>query len=272
VRHPRAIIVSLLAVLVLVVAPAAYAARALVIDGSTSVFPLVSQLAAAYHKAFPKVPSPKVGQGQSDAGINDVNAGRVDIADVSRDPEVGIDPHGLVFTKIARDGICIITNSSNPLPNLTTQEVQQIFTGNIRDWSQVPGSTASGTIDLFDRDAASGTQDAFQNIFLGLDLKVSPSASTETSNGLVQNAVRGDPNAIGFVSFAFTGGTNVVGYQGVSCTLRNAKSGQYQGVRNFWMVTKGAPKGAAAAFINWVTSSKNATARKIVSSQWIAIH
>ena len=50
---------------------------------------------------------------------------------------------------------------------------------------------------------------------------------------------------IGFVSFAYTAGVNAVGYQGVACTLRNAKSGQYGGVRNFWMVTKGAPKGEA---------------------------
>jgi phosphate transport system substrate-binding protein len=177
-----------------------------------------------------------------------------------------------VFTKIARDGICIVTNSSNRLGNLSTSEVQAIFTGQVRDWSQVPGSGISGTIDLYDRDAASGTQDAFQNIFLGLDLKVAPNASTESSNGLVQSAVRGDPNAIGFVSFAFVSGLNVVGYQGVSCTLRNATSGQYLGVRNFWAVTKGAPKGAAKSFIGWITSSHNTTARRIISSNWIAIH
>ncbi len=47
-----------------------------------------------------------------------------------------------------------------------------------------------------------------------------------------------DKQAIGFVSFAFTAGVNAVGYEGVACNLRNAKSGQYGGVRNFWMVTK----------------------------------
>jgi phosphate transport system substrate-binding protein len=273
VRRTRHLALALVVALTALSVPtAALAARALLIDGSTSVFPLMSQLASAYHRAFPKLPTPKVGQGQSDAGINDVFAGRVDIADVSRDPIKGVDPHGLTFTKIARDGICLITNQSNPLSTLSTAEVQNIFEGNTRDWSQVPGARVSGPIDLFDRDGASGTQDAFQNIFLGPDLKVAPSATTETSNGLVQNAVRGDPNAIGFVSFAFTSGVNSVGYQGIPCTLQNAKSGQYQGVRNFWAVTKGKPKGAAAAFISWITSSHNATARSIISSNWIAIH
>ncbi len=60
--------------------------------------------------------------------------------------------------------------------------------------------------------------------------------------------------AIGFVSLAATiaGGVHAVPYQGIQCTLPNAKSGQYGGVRNFWMVTKGPKKGEAAKFINWV--------------------
>ena len=139
----------------------------------------------------------------------------------------------------------------------TKESVEGIFTGRIRDWSQVPGARVSGAIDLFDRDGASGTQDAFQHIFLEETQRISPSATAETSNGLEQNAVSGDKNAIGFVSFAFTAGVNAVGYQGVACNLRNAKSGQYGGVRNFWMVTKGVPKGAASKFIAWITSDSS---------------
>ncbi len=268
-RPTRTVIVSLIAALALA-APAAAGARALLLSGSTSIYPLMIQLASAYHKATHQ-PTPKVNQGTSDAGINEVSAGKVDIGDVSRDPIVGVDPHGLVFTKIARDGICVITNPGNPISNLNQQEIQQIFTGNVREWSEVPGAKISGSIDLVDRVASSGTQDAFQNIFLGETLKISPSAEAEESNGLVQNKVRTDQNAIGFVSFAFTAGVNAVGYQGIPCTLQNAKSGQYQGVRNFWMVTKGAPKSAAAKFIAWVTSG-NATTKKIIGSSWIPIH
>jgi phosphate transport system substrate-binding protein len=266
----RTLILSLTATLMLAV-PALAGARALSIDGSTSVFPLMNQLAAAWHKATHE-PTPKVGQGTSDAGVNDVATGHVDIGDVSRDPIFGSDPKGLVWTKIARDGVCMITNDSNPISNLNQQTVQAIFTGNVRDWSEVPGAKISGPIDLVDRVASSGTQDAFQNIFLGPTLKVSQSAEAEESNGLVQNKVKTDKNAIGFVSFAFTPGVHPVGYQGIPCTLRNAKSGQYQGVRNFWMVTKGRPKGAAAKFISWIVKPGNQTVRKIVSSNWIPIH
>ena len=271
-RPARALTVLLATAALVLAVPAAAGAGsgALLLSGSTSIYPLMIQLAAAYHKTTHQ-PTPKVEQGTSDAGIDEVNAGKVDIGDVSRDPIVGVDPTGLVFTKIARDGVCIITNPKNPLANLSQEEVKAIFTGSVREWSEVPGAKISGSIDLVDRVASSGTQDAFQNIFLGETLKISPSAEAEESNGLVQNKIRTDPNAIGFVSFDFTPGTNAVGYQGIPCTLANAKSGQYQGVRNFWMVTKGAPKGASAKFIDWITSGNKVT-KKIIGTDWIPIH
>ena len=270
-RAHRSLVITAILALALAV-PAAAAAKRLIIGGSTSVLPLAQKLATAYHKAYPKIPAPKVGGGQSDIGISGAAGGRFDIGDSSRDPIRGVDPKGLVFTKIARDGVCVITNSGNPVANLSQESVEGIFTGRIRSWSQVPGASVGGPIDLFDRDGASGTQDAFQHIFLGETLKISPSATAETSNGLEQNAVSSDKQAIGFVSFAYTAGVNAVGYQGIPCTLRNAKSGQYAGVRNFWMVTKGIPHGASAKFLAWVTKPGNTTVRAIVNSSWIAIH
>ena len=73
------------------------------------------------------------------------------------------------------------------------------------------------------------------------------------------------------MSFAYTGGVHPVSYNGVACNLRNARSGQYGGVRNFWMVTKGVPKGEAAKFLAWVTGGKR-TVDAIINSSWIAIH
>jgi phosphate transport system substrate-binding protein len=270
VRAIRTLMISLALALMLAL-PASALGKRLILGGSTSVLPLAQKLAAAYHKAFPRIPEPKVGGGQSDVGISGVATGRFDIGDSSRDPIIGVDPKGLTFVKIAQDGVCIITNPANAVSNLSTNTVEGIFTGKLRDWSEVKGAGITGPIDLFDRDGASGTQDAFQHIFLGENQKVSPSATAETSNGLEQNAVKSDKQAIGFVSFAYTGGVHPVGYQGIECNLNNAKSGQYGGVRNFWMVTKGAPKGAVAKFLKWVTSGNKAT-KKIINSNWIAIH
>jgi phosphate transport system substrate-binding protein len=262
VRAHRTLVISL-ALALAVAVPAAAASKRLIIGGSTSVLPLMQKLAAAYHHQYPRIPEPKVEGGQSDIGVEGAASGRFDIGDSSRDP-LSTDPKGLVFTKIARDGICVITNDKNPVQNFSQEEVQRIFSGAVRDWSEVEGATASGPIDLFDRSSASGTQDAFQNIFMGLDLKISP-------NGEEQNAVAADPNAIGFVSFAYTATVHPANYQGVACNLRNARSGQYGGVRNFWMVTKGEPKGETKKFIGWVTSG-NKTTKNIINSNWIAVH
>ncbi len=269
-RAHRTLIISVALALILAVPASAIAAKRLVIGGSTSVLPLMQKLATAYHHAYPKIPAPKVEGGQSDVGISGAASGSLDIGDSSRNP-LPTDPTGLVFTKLARDGVCVITNSKNPISNLSQQEVEGIFTGKIHDWSEISGASVSGPIDLFDRDGSSGTQDAFQHIFLGEELKISPSATAEESNGLEQLHVEKDEHAIGFVSFAYTAGVNAVGYQGVACNLNNARSGQYAGVRNFWMVTKGAPKGEATKFIKWVTSG-NKTTKKIINSSWIAVY
>ncbi len=271
-RAHRTLAVSLTLALMLAAPVAAVAAKRLIIGGSTSVLPLAQKLAAAYHHQFPRIPEPKVEGGQSDIGIEGAASGRFDIGDSSRDP-LSTDPKNvpLTWTKIARDGICVITNDKNPVANFSQTTIQGIFSGSIRDWSEVEGARVSGPIELFDRSSASGTQDAFQNIFMGEDLRISPAASAEDSNGEEQNAVSAAPNAIGFVSFAYTAGVNAAAYQGVACNLRNARSGQYGGVRNFWMVTKGAPKGEAAKFIAWVTSG-NKTTKNIINSNWIAVH
>jgi phosphate transport system substrate-binding protein len=273
VRAHRTLVVSLALAMILVAPAAAVAAKRLILGGSTSVLPLAQKLAAAYHHQFPHIPEPKVEGGQSDIGVEGVASGRFDIGDSSRDP-LSTDPKNvpLTWTKIARDGICVITNDKNPVENFSQQTIQEIFSGSKRDWSEVPGSTQTGPIELFDRSTASGTQDAFQNIFMGLDLKISPAANAENSNGEEQNAVSADPGAIGFVSFAYTPGVHAADYQGVACNLRNARSGQYGGVRNFWMITKGKkPTGEAAKFLKWVTSG-NKTTKNIINSNWIAIY
>lgn len=250
---------------------AAFAAAKTVISlsGSTSVYPLAVSLATEYHQEHSSVGF-KIAQGGSNIGIDDVAHQRVTIGESSRDPIPGVDPHGLVFTKIARDGVCVVTNPANPISNLSQAQVQQIFAGHVTSWSQIQGAGVTGAIHLLTRTSSSGTADAFQQIFMGQDIRISGSAVEKASNGLVQLTVSKDRQAIGFVSLDFLAGTHAVPYQGVACTLRNAKSGQYLGVRNFWMITRGAPSGAAKSFLHWVTTSR--TARGLINKNWIPLH
>jgi len=252
-----------------IAAPATAAAKPVItMSGSTSVAPLAALLAKKYLSVCNHCVSFKLLQGGSDVGVSDVAHGRVTIGNSSRDPKP-TDPGGLVFNEISHDAICVITNTSNPVPNLSQSQIQSVFSGKTASWSGVPGSSRNGTISLYVRTAASGTQDAFQKIFMG-STKVFSGASEKASNGLVQSAVTSDPDGIGYVSLFFAKGANPVPYNGVACTLRNAKSGQYGGLRNFYMVTLGAPQGAAKKWINWIRKSKDAS--KIIATQWVPLH
>lgn len=267
-NRPLAVMAAMALAASLVVPATAAAKPTITMSGSTSVAPLASLLARKYLKVCNHCVNFKLLQGGSDIGVADAAAGRVTIGNSSRDPKPS-DPGGLVFNKIARDAVCIVTNRANPIPTIDQNGVKAIFGGGVRTWNSVPGSGQRGTIDVSVRTPGSGTQDAFQRIFLG-STKVFGGASQKTSNGLIQQLVKSDPAAVGYVSLYFTKGVHAIPYKGVPCTLRNAKSGQYGGERNFYMVTRGRPKGAAKKWIRWITHSRPAA--KIVGTDWVPLH
>lgn len=250
-----------------VAAPAAASATTITMSGATASYPLVSLLAAKYNKLHRNVKF-RIAQGGAQVGINDVAAGRVTIGNVSRDP-LTTDPAGLVFYPIAKYAICVITNNSNPVSNLSSAQLVSIFTGKTRSWAGLPGTSSSGTIDLISRTSVAGVLTNFQTLLLE-GKKVSSLASEQPSEGLMRQTVEGDPNAIGFVSNyqSDKGGVHPVSINGVACNRSTAVSGQYQGTARFYEVTKGKASGAALQFITW--ASKSAAAKKITNTQWIS--
>jgi phosphate transport system substrate-binding protein len=267
----RSIALAAMGALGLTMVPAAASASpTITISGATASYPLVSLLAQKYVKLKPHTVKFKIAQGGAQVGINDVAASRVSIGDVSRDP-LPTDPNGLVFYPIAKYGICVVTPPSNGLSNLTAAQLVSIFTGKIRNWSQVPGASASGTIDLISRTSVAGVLSSFQTLLLE-GKKVSTLASEQPSEGLLRQTVEKDPNAIGFLSNyqAGLGSVKSVSYNGVSCRKSTVVSGQYAGVALFYEVTRPLPSGVVASFISWITRSK--AARKIISSQWVPVN
>jgi phosphate transport system substrate-binding protein len=261
-RAAAALVVA--ATLVAGVPAAASAASTITISGATGSAPLVALLAKKYVKLKPGKVKFKLAQGGGEVGVQDAAAGRVTIGNASRDPRPS-DPPGIVFYPIAKDFFCFDTNPANKLPNLTLAQAQAIWTGQIRNWEDVPGATVTGTIDLIGRTSASSLPPLVQSLLLG-GRTISDLAALKPSDGLVQQSVASNKNAIGFNSGYYASQKNVhaVAFEGVACNLQNAKSGQYPGVRNYYEVTRGAAKGAASAFINWIQHS--AAARKIIAT------
>jgi phosphate transport system substrate-binding protein len=253
-----------------VAAPAVASATSLItISGATSSYPLVSLLAAKYVKLHPKKIRFKIAQGGTTVGINDVKDGHVTIADVASEPNASADA-GLNFSPIAKYAICVVTNKSNPITNLTQAQIASVFTGKTKSWSGFAGSTLSTPIDVITRTPVAGVLTSFKSLLLE-GKSVESSATEESTEGLMRQQVENDPNSIGFLSNyqANKGGLNVSSVNGVACNQSTAASAQYPAVAIFYEVTKGPATGAAAAFINWI--DKSPAAKKIITSQWIAI-
>jgi phosphate transport system substrate-binding protein len=252
-----------------IAAPAAANATALVtISGATSSYPLVSLLAAKYVKLHPNKVRFKIAQGGTTVGLADVKAGSVTIADVAQEPTSA--DAGLDFYPIAKYAICVVTNKSNTVSSLTAAQVTAIFTGKDTSWSQIPGATATGPIQVFTRTSVAGVLTSFKSLLLE-GKSVVKSATEEATEGLMRQALESSPSGIGFLSNyqADKGTLNSVSYNGVACNKETAAAGQYAGTSVFFEVTKGAATGAALSFINWV--NKSSAAKKIIASQWVVI-
>jgi phosphate transport system substrate-binding protein len=269
-RIRRLSVALMVAGVVGVAAPAAASATALVtISGATSSYPLVSLLAAKYVKLHPNKIRFKITQGGTTVGLNNVKDGADTIADVAQEPTSA--DAGLDFYPIAKYGICVVTNKSNPVSNLTSAQVTSIFTGKTKTWSSaLGGATATGPIEVFTRTSVAGVLTSFKSLLLE-GKSVESSASEEATEGLMRQAVESAPDGIGFLSNyqANKGGLSVAEYNGIACNQTTIASGQYAGIADFFEVTKGTATGASAAFINWI--DKSSAAKKIIASQWVVI-
>ena len=217
--------------------------------GSTSVQPVAEKLAETYKESHGDVKINVQGGGSS-VGIKSAQDGTADIGTSSKDlkPE---DKAGLTEFVLGQDGIVIAVNKENGVTGLTKEQLKDIFSGKITNWKEVGGVDAQ--INLITREEGSGTLDAFESIVLGKDTKMKSDATVQSSSGAVKEAVKGDPNAIGFVSYASMGDeVKPLSIGGVAPSEETIADGTYELQRPFIFLVKGTPTGDVKAFIDWV--------------------
>ena len=192
----------------------------------------------------------------SGTGIEAVSNGSCDIGLSSRDLKEEEAAKGLTATVVALDGIAVSVNEACPVEDLSLEDIAAIFKGEVTDWSQLGGQ--AGAIACIGRESGSGTRDGFESITETEDLCV---LSQElTSTGAVIEAVKNNPNAIGYASLSSAEnqeGIKLVTVGGVACSEATVLDGSYAIQRPFVMVTKtGAELSEAAqAFFDFATSS-----------------
>ena len=190
----------------------------------------------------------------SGAGIEATKNGSADIGLSSRALKDEETAGGLVGTTVALDGIAVIVNPANGVEDLTVEQIAQIFTGEITDWSQLGGT--NGTISCIGREAGSGTRDGFESI---TGTKDACKMDQElTSTGAVIEAVAGNANAIGYASLSALKDTvKALTVGGVACSEATVLDGSYAIQRPFVLVTKDgtALSAQAQAFFDFAVSA-----------------
>ena len=219
--------------------------------GSTSMKNVIAALTEGFAEVEPGVTVSYDPTG-SGAGITGASDKTLDIGLSSRalkDDEKA-DVEG---TTIALDGIAIIVNNASKVEDLTVDQLKQMFTGEITNWSEVGGD--DGEIVLIGREAGSGTRDGFESI---VDVKDSCKYAQElTATGAVISAVEANPLAIGYASLSAVGDTvAMVTVEGVECSEDTVKDGSYKIQRPFVFVTNKSVtlSEQAQAFVDFATS------------------
>ena len=224
-------------------------------NGSTSMEEVMGVLTEQFTNDNPDV-SVTYDPTGSGTGIEAAANGTADIGLSSRALTEEETASGLVGTEVALDGIAVIVNADSPVADLSVEQIAQIFTGEITDWSEVGGD--AGEIACIGREANSGTRDGFESITETEDACV---LSQElNSTGAVIQAVSSSPNAIGYASLSAVEGQDgikAITVGGVACTEETVKDGTYEIQRPFVFVTKegAALSEAAQAFFDFATSA-----------------
>lgn len=207
----------------------------LLMVGSTSMEKLANALAESFMEAYPGVTVNAEFVGSS-AGVEAVNNGTADIGNSSRNLKDEEKAAGAVENVVAIDGIAVCVDPANTVTGLTKQQLTDIYTGAVTNWSEVGGS--DGPIIVVGREAGSGTRGAFEEL-----LKVEDAcayANELDSTGAVMAKVASTPGAIGYVSLdAVDDSVIALALDGVEATADNIKAGNYFLSRPFVMATKG---------------------------------
>jgi len=237
----------------------ASAAKKIMIAGSTSVQPIAEKLAEHYMTSHPEVKIEIQGGGSS-AGIQATRSGAADIGASSR--ELKSDEKDLYETVICRDAIVLIVNPSNPVSDLSGEDIRKIFSGEISRWQSATAAVPAAGITAITREEGSGTRGAFEELIMKKS-EINARCLVQDSTGALREIVASDPAAIGYVSF---GGLNdkvkalcvdSISPTMESMTQKDTKK-RYGIIRPFLFLTRSAPTGTALEFIKFIRSAEGA--------------
>lgn len=232
-------------VLLLGVAGATAQETKIVVDGSTTVGPIAKAF-AEYYMADHKDVRITVSESGSGNGAKSLINKTCDVASMSRfmkegefkaAVEAGVLP---VAHIVAMDGIAIIVHPSNPVKNLTVEQVRNIYLGKITNWKELGGPDKP--LVVISRDTNSGTYESFEELVMNKE-KMAKEVEYVGSNGAIRQRVQSTPTAIGYVGLGFADKTvKALSVNGIQPSRATVASGVYPVARPLYLFTNGYPK------------------------------
>ena len=240
------------------------AAQKLVIKGSDTLgAKLVPTLAEEYKARNPNVSFEIAAEGSTTglAAIIDgtaqigMSSRRARATEMSAASAKGVSLKPII---VAHDGMAVIVNASNPLTKLTLRQVEQIFAGDVKDWSAVGGK--AGKISIYTRNTASGTYSDWKELAMK-KRDYAPSSQKMAGNEQIAAEIAKNANGIGYVGLAYihAEGLKVVPIDGVLPSKETILNKKYAYARPTFYYTNGEPGGEAAKFIEFTLSSAGQT-------------
>ncbi|MEO0867151.1 MAG: phosphate ABC transporter substrate-binding protein [Cyanobacteria bacterium J06642_11] len=226
-----------------------------ILTGSSTVAPLASELGKRFEQDNPGV-RVDVQTGGSSRGLADARSGQADIGMMSRDlaaDETDVEAHA-----IARDGVALIVHGENPVAELSSQQILDIYTGKVTQWTEVGGDNLP--VSVVNKAEGRSTLDVFLGHF-ELENSAIKAQVIIGDNEQGIKTIIGNPGAIGYVSIGAAENSIARGeplkllpLEGIAPSTASVQSGSFPLSRTLNFVTQGEPEPLTQAFIDFAQS------------------